>query len=39
MKEDISWFENLFYGYRSFGDYDSGMNIEYILPETKIDIY
>ena len=33
MKEDISWFENLFYGYRSFGDYDSGMNIEYILPE------
>ncbi len=33
MKEQISWFENLFYGYRRIGGYDSGINLEYILPE------
>jgi len=33
MKEDISWFENLFYSYRRLGDYDSGINLENILPE------
>lgn len=31
--QDINWFENLFYGYRQFGNYDSGINLEYIIPE------